>query len=1006
MNIQQLREKWQQNCEGYKQREIGSGVHDFVSEMFASSDLFGLTKVASKSGKFSVFTHDTVQKEQGRPDFVLYISNDVTIPVEAKCFEKINEGITQLLRYQLDYSKQYGIITDGNEWRFYRAGNFIKYDLQYIFNNSADFLIFWNNYIQSDHYYYDLFSQGINPNPLDLNNPENRAVFFYDTTKLIDNFKIKLQTIGVLTQSDDKKSVETAYSYFIQFILYKVLVDNGFTNFVAEYKTLFERVKTSITQKIFYDVVITDIKTISQYISTNIYKPFAEEQKTLNENIEKQLKMMSLVAKHDFTIDDISVWLDIILYVDKYNFANLKNEIFGFIYENYLKELYDDENKGQYFTDPELVNLMLEEIGYTPDKLKDKNKISIIDPACGAGTFLYSAVDRIINAFDDKKNSQEIAKQLEELISKNVFGLDIEEFPLYLAEMSILIRMLPFIVNNSFVNPFDEKIKLFKTKDSIAEFVDAGISAKTEVQLLPNLFSNQYEGFTFMRDFGNLEEMVESMNNNCEQERFRFDYVVANPPYIGYNKCCKQKMPFTQIKNNKNFSMANAYGVNLNTANGNIKGYSPKPNIYAYFIALGLALLKDGGKMCYIIPQTVLTATDLDVLRYHLLNYSIIEKIITFEGNLFIDRGLKQKDTIATSSLIFVVRKDNPPNSKNHLVSEQEIEVINYTPYIAEHGKSFKDYLSGSFRQKSKKIILNNYDNWNFIKWNDDEDNKIKKYIDNTMSIKEYRNKIGYNVVQFDKGLVYDKKEKNQGNKDWNLIRNNKKINLKISTDFIDTNNLRFPKGSQGIEIFKNQYKIIWRYMNLDKFYYSNKKIMVDFNWVIISSNDENEIMFLLSILNSPVTDYVFSKYLQNTNEQALLIGVNAIKNYIRIPKDTEENKTLKSQVISKTKAMLELEEKTLADFVDFNGLIVQSFDKVEVKDNNLFLIFNNQECKLNIKVKSELVAKIVSDIKTSISLSDLQNTEAIDFEEQAKLKEEVNKLVEEMYFLNKKASK
>ena len=59
---------------------------------------------------------------------------------------------------------------------------------------------------------------------------------------------------------------------------------------------------------------------------------------------------------------------------------------------------------------------------------------------------MYSAVDRIVEAFEGKGTKAE-AVAVKELVDKNVFGLDVEEFPLFLAEMCILLRQLPLIVN-------------------------------------------------------------------------------------------------------------------------------------------------------------------------------------------------------------------------------------------------------------------------------------------------------------------------------------------------------------------------------------------------------------------------------------------------------------------------------------------------------------------------------------------------------------------------------
>jgi len=63
-------------------------------------------------------------------------------------------------------------------------------------------------------------------------------------------------------------------------------------------------------------------------------------------------------------------------------------------------------------------------------------------------------------------------------------------------------------------------------------------------------------------------------------------------------------------------SLNNIYGVNLHSVPNDRKKNRPNPNLYLFFIALGLALLKDNGKMSYIIPQTLLTAGDFNVMRY------------------------------------------------------------------------------------------------------------------------------------------------------------------------------------------------------------------------------------------------------------------------------------------------------------------------------------------------------------------------------------------------------
>jgi len=1021
MTIKELKDKWQQNAEFYKQQEIGSGVHSFVKDVFLSSALFNLAETPKRTNKFGTFTHDAEKKKEGRPDFVLHLSEDVAIPVEVKCYGRITEGVNQLRRYQLDHSKQFGILTDGFEWRFYRATTYKKYELDEIVENPSGFLTYWNDYIKPERYYFEFFNpsgqQNLFPEKMDLNEEESRKIFFEDTTKLIGKFRVKLKNIGIFDLSfKEKQEVEITYSYLIQFILYKVLVDGGYQKFISEYKKLIRVIQKSIEDKDFYNLIVKDIKDISEYISQNIYKPFSEEQSVINQNLARMLKQ-------DLTIDDIAPWLDMMIFIDKYNFGNLKNEIFGFIYENYLKDLYQNENKGQYFTDPAVVNFMLDFSDFTSENIKkNPDKISLIDPSCGAGTFLYSAVDRIIDAFVEnnvpkndfqKQVLKENAEKIEKIINNNVFGLDIEEFPLYLAEMNILMRLLPLIVNDNFENPIDEKLKIFKTKDSISEFLDAEIGAINPEIDYPTLFSKNDLGYqSFMRDNKNLQEMIESMQGHSG-ERMRFDFVFGNPPYIGYNECSKQNMQFVkrlQDKNDNSITMGNVYGINLHTVPDRRKPYSPKPNLYAFFIALSFSLLKKGGKICFIIPQTMLTAGDLDVLRYYLAKFTTIEKLATFEGNLFIDRGLNENRPIATSSLIFVATKIQP--IKNH-----SVEIVNFEPYLSKKGERFKDYFSGKHKSKRKQILqtefLEKVENWNFIKSDKKTIGFNKKYAQISLSIEDYRKNVlnNYNEITLDGGLNLIKQKISEEISEnfyrvFNpKINNYKRYSLtKTNLFYSKSDKIEFIQGSQGMRVFENQYKIIWKTRFNDIFQFSDEKELI-FNGnqsLLISSGNKNELLFLFSLLNSWITMKILQEKLKLPNEQSYIVPLTAIKQYIRIPKINSENQFIKNKIIELSERMLALENVTLKNLVDFSGLTVQRFENVVVNGSNLVLTFNEKDYQQKIiKGQSDFVKKVIAKFfnRQEITLQELQNLEAINFEEQEKLKNHIDNLVFALYF-------
>ncbi len=1016
--IAELRKTWEIDKEKFSTKELG-GLQYFVKNILENKDLFALkqgnesTKIDNRKYEFTIET----TKVGRRADFVIYINGaNIVIPVEVEKYNNIQKGVEQLFQYQKDWQKKYGILTDGNEWRFYKSSQYKSFFIEDIFNKPREFAAYWKYYIKPENYYIELFNsnetQKIFNDKLNLNIPDNRIIFFDEITQLINNFKIKMKAIGVFENlKNDKVAVETSYAYLIQFILYKVLVDNEFKKFNSEYDKMLTKIKKAINDSDFYSIIINEIKNISEYISSNIYKPFKYEQKTINKKLIENLKQ-------DLSIDDIAAWLDIILFINRYNFSELKNEIFGFIYENYLKDLYEDKNKGQYFTDPAVVNYMLNEIGYNNDEIKrgvSDKKISIIDPSCGAGTFLYSAVDRIIEMLD--KGTERQAKQIEKLVDENIFGLDIEEFPLYLAEMNILMRLLPLIVNDNYENPIENKLKIFKTKDSISEFLDIGISSqKTEINLFSHFEKTALGYPSFMRDEKNMEEMLKSMQD-ANGNRKRFDYVIGNPPYISYNQSCKQKIEFTEKIKDKSepFSMSNVYGLNLNTVPGRRKPYSPKPNLYSFFIALGLALLKNNGVLSYIIPQTVLVAKDLDVIRYHLSKFTTIEKIITFEGNMFVGRGLTQNKPIATSSLILVVRKQKP--KQNH-----KVQIINFNPYETKKAVDFHEYLnSGNFDKKEKlqSYLLKNIANWNFIKQNELFITAYQNYENNSLSIEEYRNYDlkNYDEICIDGGLKLNQDEIVNIKKDNSFtVFDSKKNDYKrysttTSNLFYDKKiEIKFIPGSQGMKAFKNKYKIIWktRFNNIFQFSDEENLILNGNQSLLISSDNKNEIIWLLSILNSKINLNFLALFSKLPNEATYIVALSSIKQFIRVPKITLENKFIKDEIIKQTENILSLENYQLKDFVEFNTF-TQKISSIKISENNLILIDNKgNEVSQKIKSKTDLIIKSIKEeegkknglfAKKEISLQNLKFMQVVDKEQQTEIKNYIDHLIFALYF-------
>jgi len=1038
ITISELKQKWKAEKDSYTIKEIGSGVQKFVKDVIKSPDLFNLktglqsTPLAKRRNEF---LEEEVKKGARRADMVIFINPEIAIPVEIKKYRNIEAGVEQILQYQLDWEKQYGILTDGFTWRFYNNNVFREFNLNQMFEERELFLDFWLEYIKPESYYLNFFE------PLSrfsflkdmetLSVESARMIFFDDITRLIRSFNNKLNIEGYFDglekREAGRKAVEITYAYIIQFILYKTLVDNDFGEFKGEYRQRIESIHRAIKNKNYKDI-LGIINGISESISENIYRPFAVEQNYINQ------KLLKLFSSIENKLADVSPWLDIFVFIKKYNFANIHNEIFGYVYENYLKELYEEGKKGQYFTDPVVVDFMLELAGYTTENIKRRlgnepkdEHISIIDPACGSGTFLYNAVDRIINAVPN--GSEESSKRVEELINNNIYGLDIAEFPLYLAEMNILMRMLPLIVTEKYNNPIDKKIKVFKTQDSIAEFTDTNIkNTLNDLDVEYNKNGGQLEIFkdmvsldysSFIREESDIEEMKRSLENHKYLRR-RFDFVIGNPPYVSYNECSKQNVLIFKLINQGQIRLNDIYGVNLHSVPNKRKKYRPNPNLYAFFIAVGLALLKDNGKLCFIIPQTILTANDLDVIRYHLAKYTTIEKIITFSGKMFIGRGLKGNKPVPTSSLIFVVSRKIP--SIVH-----EVEIINYKSLDDDFRIGLNNISAGKkikIRKIMQKKLAENISSWNFIK----TDKKFLSFYDKFNKItddisKYYEHVIADNIFNgrfyFDSGYSIDEKKllvsapKTEYfsypkiNSKYYTIKENRGFwpNIrKGSSEHL----IKLRQANQGYNLLDSPYKVIWSYINPDKFHFTDIPVIWARNQICaIGSKNKEEVLYLLSILNSPINKLVLEANLKSENEKDLLLSTSSVKEFIRIPKITSHNQFIKDEIISRTDELIGLEEITLSHLVDFTGIMMQKFDTIKAEEKNLILIKGDDEIKCKIIKDFNLVQKAVHNrftkenffSESEITLSELKSLPVIDFEKQNILKEYIDDLVFALYF-------
>lgn len=1036
MDRAELRDKWEQEKEHYRTQEVGSGVQGFIENILESPEVFGLEhglKSTSTEDRSYEFLREEPTKQQRQADFVIFISPHVVIPLEAERYEDIESGLGQIFQYQADLEKRLGILTDGWEWRFYNNNGYRKFTLWDILGDLETFRTFWDDYTRLDSYYLSLFEpldkDSFFPHYEHLPVDSYRKAFFKDITTLIQGFRTKLHLEGYLDHVDEatrgKLSTEITYAYIIQFILFKTLVDNEFEDFRSQFDQAVDAIHDYLEEG-QYKPILGIIDGFSANISEYVYTPFSKEQ----EHIESKIRELFHAIEN--SLQDISPWLDILVFIRKYNFSDVQNEIFGYVYENYLKELYADREKGQYFTDPDVVNFMLDELGCETEEIQgryaeDRNSISLVDPACGSGTFLYSAVDRISRALGN--GDPDTVSEVEDAVIRNVFGLDVEEFPLYLAEMSIIMRLLPRIFNPHRNTPLDQKLRVFLTKDSIAEFQDTDLKntsydeATREGQQGLDLASLDLEldYDSYVREIEDLIHMKQSLEEHKNRSRFRFDYVVANPPYISYNQASRQGIKIFDLMRENLVKLNNIYGVNLHSVPDNPKRYRPNPNFYAFFIALGIALLKDQGRLCFIVPQTLLTAGDLDVIRYHISRHTTLEKIITFPNRLFRGRGLQQSTDIWTSSLVFVLSKgEHPQGHSVEIVRHTNTEEANIPIILNAIGN--RDPENTDTKHVNQEKLLRNYLNWSFIRFSRHFIEFYDDYCSSGEGIGIYsehviaRSRFGCQFV-FDSGYSIDESkmlDEDPGDSYAYPRLSRNYFTIRESRGYWpkdDESNypIKLRQANQQFKLLESRYKIIWQYENPWRFHFTDKDVIWPRNqYCAIGSSNRSEILYLLALLNAPTNWELLTALMRSEGERSLSISTSAVKNFIQVPAIDDDNQHVKDKIIEKADKMIGGESKTLEDCVDFSNTLMQKLDSVMVENDQLVVGRNETEARLDITDSLSIVADVVDNLSENPSLrmgnepihvSDLKSIPVVDDHAQHALKSHIDDMVFALYF-------
>lgn len=393
-----------------------------------------------------------------------------------------------------------------------------------------------------------------------------------------------------------------------------------------------------------------------------------------------------------------------------YEFSVLPAEILGQVYEQFLGKVIrlTEGHRAVIEDKPEVkkaggvkytpVYIVENIVGNTLGKiLKGKTPlevvlITVLDPACGSGSFLIVAYQYLLDWHRDwyvqnlvpllqsglKPSSPEIRRLLpgvetgkksrkkepelpvyqgrggewrlttaerKRILLNNIYGVDIDRQAVEVTKLSLLLKVLEGENDET----ISKQLKLFQER----ALPDLGNNIKCGNSLIGWDILNDNSGLT--------QEAIDRINPfDWEKEfpeifqRGGFSVVIGNPPYVRQEGLGEFKGYFQK----------------------HYKVYQGTADLYAYFIERGVSLLREGGIFSYIVANKWMRANYGLPLRAW-LKEQCIEEIIDF-GDLQVFQG-------ATTYPCIIRITKSKPHTRFEVTQIKTLEFQNLSDYVKEN---------------------------------------------------------------------------------------------------------------------------------------------------------------------------------------------------------------------------------------------------------------------------------------------------------------------------------
>ena len=561
-----------------------------------------------------------------------------------------------------------------------------------------------------------------------------------------------------------------------------------------------------------------------------------------------------------------------------YAFSVLPTEILGQVYEQFLGRVITltaghhakVEEKpevkkagGVFYTPSYIVDYIVQNtVGkLVEDKTpKEVEKIKILDPACGSGSFLLGAYQFLLNWHLDwylandpakwakSKNSPIVEtirssvnnqssiinnhsykltlNERKRILLNNIFGVDIDSQAVEVTKLSLLLKVLE-----------GEKQLIYFHR----ALPDLALNIKCGNSLIASDFYNNQQMTMFDDEECykiNVFDWKAGFPEIFSRKNPGFDAVIGNPPWGA-------TFSIHELEYIKS-SFRTASGKNVDS--------------YALFIEQALKKVKMGGMASYIAPDTFLRKDDHEKLREFILTNTTVEELIE-TGPVFIQ-------VPDTWCLVFLLL-NTKPTSRNKIIHKKISRfVVNAGERLRKFGGSSWDIenkIKQSIWLKSQHLVIG-------YRSSESEQQIIRK-IENQSNLFNLNNR--FRISRGEEGSKFSLSSTNDG--DFRIVipadisRYYTSEGIKIKSDTLTSNKLVDFYAHPKIWIIRIQ-KLRWEQRLVTSFDIRNNSASMKTLQVIVSVDDNLcDLMFLQGILSSSLINFWCTNYLADDMNKSYL---------------------------------------------------------------------------------------------------------------------------------------